>query len=65
LELSIKWFATYKFCNFGDGAHQGIMGMGDIKIKTQDGDKLVNKMLDMCQGLGETLCPWQEFLNNK
>jgi hypothetical protein len=63
LELSVKWFATYKFGKFGagyqvDGAHQGIIGMGDIKIKIQDGDKLVNRMLDTCQGLGETLCPY-------
>jgi hypothetical protein len=41
-----EWFATYKLDNFGvfyqvDDAPQCIMGMGDIKIKTQDGDELV------------------------
>ena len=41
-----EWFSTYKPGDFGvvyqvDGAPQRIMGMGDIKIKTQDGDELV------------------------
>lgn len=41
-----EWFSAYKPGDFGvvyqvDGAPQHIMGMGDIKIKTQDGDELV------------------------
>jgi hypothetical protein len=41
-----EWFATYKPGNFGadyqvDGAPERIMGMGDIKIKTKEGEELV------------------------
>jgi hypothetical protein len=41
-----EWFATYKPGDFGvvyqvDGSPQRIMGMGDIKIKTEEGDELV------------------------
>ena len=41
-----EWFATYKSGDFGvvyqvDIAPQRIVGMGDIKIKTKDGDELV------------------------
>jgi hypothetical protein len=41
-----EWFATYKPGDSGvvyqvDGSPQHIMGMGDIKIKTEEGDELV------------------------
>ena len=41
-----EWFSSYKSGDFGvvyqaDGTPQRVMGMGDIRIKTQEGDEVV------------------------